>query len=252
VDASPALPNLTMLVELMKPGSFKTQVAKAQKAAWNEWAGIALPARFGQTAHPNPMGFSRRSAKYMRRRATASAAARVRAQQRGTTAYNANEGKTKGDLPDYVYTGAGKRQVMGYKPKVSYSENEVKSKRSIHMNALNALKSDKQRGWTVLRETVETKTVTRRAHTRRSRNGTPVAVRSYQQTAHVFRWSGTLSNKTYAQEWAFKPEEVAQVSRRADEILAEALRKIGYDKKGKLRLGFRRELNRRSSLAEAA
>lgn len=247
--AGEPLPDLTALVSLMEPKSFRGVVAKAQKAAWNEWAGIALPSRFGQTQHPNPWGFAQRSAQYMRRRASASAAARLRAQARGVAAINDNKGATKGDLPDYVYTGAGKREVMKRRAKSSYTADSVTTRRSIHMRALNALGS--KRGWTVQREIKQSKTVTRRAHQRRSSTGTMVNVRSYKQTAHVIAWSGTESNKTYSQEWAYTPDEIAQVSRRSDEILREALVRIGYDKKGSLKLKFRREIERRAQ-AEGA
>jgi hypothetical protein len=240
--AAVPLKDLTALMGAMDPKELRAVYAKAQRAAWGEWSATALPARFSVRTHPNGLGFSQRSSAYMGRLARASAAARVRAQARNATAYNANEGKPKGDLPDYVYTGGGRREVERRKARVSYGGDDVTSKRSIHMRALNVLSN--KYGWQTQREVQERKQVTRAAHTR-TVNGRSVQVSSYRQMATVYRYTGTPSTQSYAQEWSWKPEELSAVQSSADRNLREMLASIGF-KNGKMRLKYRRQIDRQA------
>lgn len=248
--AGEPLPDLTGLVKAVEgEDGVRGLIKKAHKAAWNEWRDSTLGDRFSQKKHPNSLGFSQRSARYMRRNAAASAAARLRAQQRGTTAVNYNKGKTKGDLPDYEYTGQGKAQV--YKKKASSKKGKdpyVKTSRSISFSALSLIKDF--RGWAVQREVKSSAFVTRPAHTR-TMNGRSFVVRSYKQRAYVWKFSGTESAKTYGQEWSFSQSEVDKVAKRADELLYEMTRVIGYTKGGKLKDKYRAEINRRANLEGA-
>lgn len=51
----------------------------------------------------------------------------------------------------------------------------------------------------------------------------------------------TLSAKTYAQEWDWRPGEVEQIRRRSEQILASTVRSAAFDRSGRLRAKYRKD-----------
>lgn len=211
------LPDLTRLVDLLKPKEFRGHIAAAQKAAWLEWRGRSeypgLAMRFSLNRTPNDYGFSART-------------------RRGTG------GRRERTLPYYVNSGAFKRALMQRRPKSSYGDASVSTRFTIFGGVLNLLGAPMQRGWqsTVTAQKVET--VQRYSYIRKVK-GRPVHVRAYTQRQVTNTYAGGLSSRTYADEWNFRPDEIVWIARRTDTILRERLARIGY-KNGSLRLKYRR------------
>lgn len=215
--ADEPLPDLTRLVELLQPKEFRGHIAAAQKAAWMEWKGRkeypGLAMRFSQTNSPNPYGFSARA--------------------------NRRRVKNAGDtLPFYTFSGSFKRSVMQRRPKTKYNSATVSTRFTIFGGVLNLLGQNTMRGWSSQVETEKIEKVQRTAHIRTVK-GRPVRVSAYTQNRRVRTYSGGISNKTYAEEWGFRHDEILWISRRTDEILRDRLGRIGY-KNGELRLKYRR------------
>lgn len=215
--ADEPLPDLTRLVDLLHPKEFRGHIAAAQKASWLEWRertkypGLAM--RFDISKTPNDYGFS----------------ARMR---RGTA------GKRERTLPYYVYTGSFKRALMRRKPKSTYSPSTVSTRFTIFGGVLNLLGAQQQRGWQTSITAQKVEQVQRYSHIRTVK-GKPVHVKAYTQRKVTNTYSGGLSQKTYAEEWGFRHDEILWISRRTDEILRQRLSSIGY-KNGELRLKYRR------------
>jgi len=230
-DAKPLadvpLAELTMFVRFFDPKKLSGLIKAAQQQAWAEYSEGPLVDRFKQVGFPNRLGFAKRSFRY---------------QQRYTHSDPNVPHAKKSGSPHFVYTGRGRDQVLKRGAKTTRNESYVSTRKSIFFNALNALGS--QRGVLTETQIVERKEVTRPAHVRRSKNGKLVSVRAYRQMTGRPVYKSTPAQKTYAEEWAFRQEEVNAVKKRADELLEQAIRVKGFTRRGALKKKFRDEFYR--------
>lgn len=237
-SGSVPLADLTRLVESMRSDVLQRDLRAAQRKALIQWRDTAarpgLRYRFTRDAH-TAYGFANRTARYLGR-------------------YAADHGKDaagtfirKGALPDYVYTGRFRDSLVARKPKKGKGAT-IATTFSVYGGALNLI--GHQRGVTREESSRQTRTVQRQAHTRTGRNGgAPVQVRAYNQRTTQITYSRTPSARTYGQEWAIRPEEIAWVQVRSDAIFLEIFKKTRLKKDGTLTNGARADFR---AQAEAA
>ncbi len=198
------LMQLATMVDDLSTKYITSLIKTAQRGAWYEYRdnrqypGAAF--RFSRQAK-QAMGFSYRSAKHLKR---------------------------KGNLPDYHFTGAMKASILQRQPKTSVAGNVVTTWFSIFGGAMNFLGAKHGS----MNQANGKGLVTRTAHTRRGKFGKSVSVRSYQQRGFI---RGAPSGKSYAEEWAYRPDEVAWVGRRTDELGTALYNATVFDKKGNLK-----------------
>lgn len=144
--------------------------------------------------------------------------------------------------PAFVHTGAMRDQMAKRNSRRADSSTEVRTNFSIFGGALNAMGSKRGRISEVISE--KRQTVTRAAHTRRDgRTGKPVKVRGYQQQGVKREYKVTLSPRTYAEEWAFRPTELVAVQQDANLLILEGFRSAIYDRRtGQIRTSIRERM----------
>lgn len=208
-------------------------IAKAHRQAWMIYRNGPLRDRF-RAGNGARYGFSRRSSAYI-----------------GTDSYRADRrlGKPgarvpgtqirKGDLPDYVFTGRFRDQLAKRGTKRVSTPSETRTRFSIFGGALNLLSNKRGNISEVISQQRAMKT--RPAHTRRDgRTGRTVSVRSYQQMAVTTVRKVTKSPRTYAEEWAYRPGETADVQKDADRLILEGFRSAIYDRRtGQIKTSIR-------------
>jgi len=202
------LPQLATMVDELGEKYIKSLLRLAQRGAWLEYRDSAIfpGARFRFTKNARqPMGFSYRSRRWNRR---------------------------KHDLPDYVFTGRFRDSVLNRNPKTTVTDNVVSTKFSIFGGAMNLLSAKSGS-----MNAAEGKgLVQRTAHQRRSRTGKMVSVRAYSQRGFT---RGAPSGRSYAEEWGYRPDEIAWVGRRTDQLGTALYNATAFNKKGNLRTNLR-------------
>lgn len=199
------MPDLQSLVADILPALTERWVRAGQRAAWRSWRDDpkGMGARFDRRLQSSLYKFSDRKPSRNR------------------------------SVLDYVYTGAFRRSLAKRNPTRGRDPGgAIATRFSIFGGVLNALGQDRMRGVTARREIVESTTMQFPASTRRLPSGQTVPVAGFTRTQHVRRTEWTHAAQTYAQEWAFRPFELADVKARADaEITARfrrsALRRVG-------------------------
>lgn len=198
------LAQLTAMTHDLSEKYIRNIVRLAQRAAWMEYRdnkvfpGAAF--RFTKSAK-GVMGFSHRSFKHDKR---------------------------KGHLPDYVFTGRFRDAVLARNPKTSQEGAIVRTKFSIFGGVMNLLTAKSG-----VESSAQIKGLVKRyAHQRRAKSGNIVSVREYMQRGFI---RGNPSGKSYAEEWGFRPEEVAWVGQRTDAIGTQLYNATAFDKNGNLR-----------------
>jgi hypothetical protein len=213
----------------------ETIIAKGQRQAWMIYRDGPLRDRF-RAGNGARHGFSKRSHQYAGNDA-------FRADNRlGKPGYNVPGSRghiRKGNLPDYVFTGRFRGALEKRKARRISTPGETVTRFSIFGGALNLLGAHRGKISEVISS--DRKLVTRPAHRRRNpRTGGVVNVRGYQQMSVKTTRTVTKSPRTYAEEWAYKPGETAQVQRDADRLILEGFRSAIYDPRtGQIRSSVR-------------
>ena len=177
VEAQPWT-GLAAFAEQLKQGALIRIMKAGMRKGMYEWRDKYIPLRFSHAAH-SIYGFSNRSTPYAKRR------------------IKNQKGVFKGSLPDYVYTGKFRDQLLVRKPKTKEAEVGAATVRfTIYGGAMNLLGQDKMRGY--IAEVVSRQRITEtvKQHTRRGR-----VVRSHQRTGFRKTWKTTMSPRTYRDEW---------------------------------------------------
>lgn len=152
--------------------------------------------------------------------------------------------KRKGFLPNYVYTGRLREQLMKRRPVSPKTGNtDVVSRFSLMGGALNLLNGSTMKGFRGTYTVVVKELVRVRAHHRVSRLGKGYDVRAYTQTQTHKRTNGTVSNKTYAEEFQIATGDKLWINRRTEQLREQIIRKAVLTKGGGLRRGARARFN---------
>jgi len=203
---------LSSMVNDLDQGFLATRLKASQRKAWVRYRdnpvypGVAF--RFTFPAQP-VMGFSYRLRSW---------------------------GKGKRQTPPYVRNGAFRESLAKRKPRLKRDgTTDLATSFSIFGGAMNLLGQDNQRGLKLAPpERFSKGKVLRAAHRRRCPSGTVASVRAYSQVGYDFadrRKTAGISDKTYAQEWAFQPGEIAVVQEWADTFFLEDFRRLGVNSK---------------------
>lgn len=203
-------------------------IVKAHRAAWGIYREGTLRDRFSM-GNRQRFKFSSRDMRYD---GDASARANIKTGKAGRNVPGTFGKVRKAQLPDYVFSGKFRDQVLKRKPRIRYDAGSVVSRFTIRGGPLNALK--KQRGY-IKQNVIKTHMTKDRApHMRNDpRIGRKVSVRGYRQVITQTKYTGVLSAWTYAQEWQFQPWEVNQVNDDTKKLIVEGFRTAIYDKRTK-------------------
>ena len=200
-------------------------IAKGQRQAWMIYRDGPLRDRF-RSGNGQRYGFSRRSIAY-------AGNDRFRANNKvgkpGRNLPGTHGQIRKGNLPDYVFTGRFRDQLAKRQTKRVSTPQETRTRFSIFGGVLNFLGNQHGNISEIIdRERVR---LTRSAYTRRGPGGKSVSVRGYTQMGYKTTRKVTKSPRTYADEWAYQPQEVAGVQKDADRLILEGFRSAIYDRR---------------------
>lgn len=208
-------------------------IAKAHRQAWMLYRDGPMRDRF-RPGNGQRFGFSKRSAGYA---GNDNFRADNRLGKPGANVPGSRGQIRKGNLPNYVFTGRFRDQLAKRGTKRVSTTSETRTRFSIFGGALNLLGSQRGNISEVISHTRAMRT--RPAHTRRDgRSGRTVSVRSYRQMAVKTERKATKSPRTYADEWAYRPGETADVQKDADRLILEGFKNAIY-KNGQIKTSIR-------------